>query len=163
MLCSCDAAAASRGVLPVTALQEAQPVDIIIYHNPACGTSRNVLGLIRNAGIEPEIIEYLQAPPGRATLEAVIARMQVPVRDLVRQKEALYAELALADADDAALVDAMLAHPVLINRPVVITERAARLCRPSETVLELLPLPQRGAFAKEDGQPVVDAAGRPIA
>ena len=111
---------------------------VTIWHNPACGTSRNVLGLIRNAGIEPAIVEYLRAPPDRATLKGVIARMQVPVRDLVRQKEALYAELALADADDAALVDAMLAHPVLINRPVVIMADAARLCRPSETVLELI-------------------------
>ena len=111
---------------------------VTIWHNPACGTSRNVLGLIRDAGIEPDVIEYLRSPPDRATLEATIARMQVPVRDLVRQKEALYTELALADADDAALVDAMLAHPVLINRPVVITAHAARLCRPSETVLELI-------------------------
>ncbi|UWX04574.1 arsenate reductase (glutaredoxin) [Pseudoxanthomonas sp. NC8] len=112
--------------------------EVTIWHNPACGTSRNVLALIRNAGIEPEIVEYLRSPPDRATLETVIARMGVPVRDLVRQKEALYTGLALADAGDAALLDAMLAHPVLINRPVVITTDAARLCRPSETVLELL-------------------------
>jgi len=135
---------------------------VTIWHNPACGTSRNVLGLIRNAGIEPQIVEYLRSPPDRATLEAAIARMQLPVRDVVRQKEALYAELGLAAADDAALLDAMLANPVLINRPIVFTESAARLCRPSELVLDILPLTQRGAFNKEDGQPLVDAAGRRV-
>ena len=133
---------------------------VTIWHNPACGTSRNVLALIRNAGIEPEVVEYLRTPPDRAALQAAIARLGIPVRELVRQKEALYAGLGLADADDAALLDAMLAHPVLINRPVVFTEAAARLCRPSEAVLDILPRPQRGAFAKEDGQPVVDADGR---
>lgn len=137
--------------------------DVVIWHNPRCGTSRNVLGLIRNAGIEPRVVEYLQDPPDRATLEAAIARMQVPVREVVRQKEALYAELGLADAGDAALLDAMLAHPVLINRPIVTTVLGTRLCRPSETVLEILPQPQRGAFAKEDGEPVVDATSRRIA
>ena len=111
---------------------------VTIWHNPACGTSRNVLGLIRDAGIEPAIVEYLHAPPDRATLEAAIARMGIPVRDLVRRKEALYTELGLDRADDAALLDAMLAHPLLINRPVVFTATAVRLCRPSETVLELL-------------------------
>ncbi|WP_372014223.1 arsenate reductase (glutaredoxin) [Pseudoxanthomonas sp. 10H] len=135
---------------------------VTIWHNPACGTSRNVLGLIRNAGIEPAIVEYLHAPPDRATLEAAITRMDIPLRDLVRRKEALYAELGLDHADDAALLDAMLAHPVLINRPVVFTGTAVRLCRPSETVLDILPLPQRGAFSKEDGQPLVDDAGRRI-
>ena len=133
---------------------------VTVWHNPACGTSRNVLGLIRNAGIEPEIVEYLRSPPDRATLEAAIARMGIPVRDLVRQKEALYRELGLDGADDAALLEAMLAHPVLINRPVVFTATAARLCRPSEQVLDILPSPQRGAFAKEDGEAVVDARGR---
>lgn len=136
--------------------------DITIWHNPRCGTSRNVLGLIRNAGIEPDIVDYLRSPPDRATLETAITRMGVPVRDLVRQKEALYAELGLADADDATLIEAMLAHPVLINRPVVGTPLGTRLCRPSELVLDILPQPQRGAFAKEDGEPVIDARGRRV-
>lgn len=136
--------------------------EVTIYHNPACGTSRNTLGLIRNAGIEPRVIEYLKTPPDRATLLAVIAAMQVPVRDVVRAKESLYTDLGLAEADDAALVDAMLAHPVLINRPIVVTARGTKLCRPSEAVLDILPQPQRGAFSKEDGQPVVDAAGNRI-
>ena len=137
--------------------------DVTIYHNPACGTSRNTLGLIRSAGIEPHVIEYLKAPPDRATLQGLIAAMQVPVRDAVRTKEALYAELGLADAGDASLIDAMLAHPVLINRPIVITALGTRLCRPSEEVLDILPQPQRGAFSKEDGEPVVDADGNRIA
>ncbi|MBO9715602.1 MAG: arsenate reductase (glutaredoxin) [Pseudoxanthomonas sp.] len=133
-----------------------------LWHNPRCGTSRNVLGLIRNAGIEPHIVDYLQSPPDRATLEAALARMQVPARELVRQKESLYAELGLGDADDAVLIEAMLAHPVLINRPVVSTPLGTRLCRPSERVLDILPRPQRGAFAKEDGEPVVDAQGQQL-
>ncbi|HEV7269919.1 arsenate reductase (glutaredoxin) [Pseudoxanthomonas sp.] len=136
--------------------------EVTIYHNPACGTSRNTLGLIRNGGIEPRVIEYLKTPPDRATLLALIAAMQVPVREVVRAKESLYADLGLAEADDAALVDAMLAHPVLINRPIVVTARGTKLCRPSEAVLDILPQPQRGAFSKEDGQPVVDAAGNRI-
>ena len=135
---------------------------VTIYHNPACGTSRNTLGLIRNGGIEPRVIEYLKTPPDRTTLLALIAAMQVPVREVVRAKESLYADLGLAEADDAALVDAMLAHPVLINRPIVVTARGTKLCRPSEAVLDILPQPQRGAFSKEDGQPVVDAAGNRI-
>jgi len=136
--------------------------NVTIYHNPACGTSRNTLGLTRNAGIEPQIIEYLRTPPDRATLLSLIAAMQVPVREVVRAKEALYSDLALADADDDALVDAMLAHPVLINRPIVVTPMGTTLCRPSERVLDILPRPQQGAFAKEDGEPVVDAAGNRI-
>ena len=136
--------------------------DVTIYHNPACGTSRNTLGLIRNAGIEPRVVEYLRTPPDRATLLALIAAMQVPVRDVVRTKEAIYADLGLAEASDAALVDAMLAHPVLINRPIVVTALGTKLCRPSEAVLDLLPQRQRGAFNKEDGEPVVDAAGNRI-
>ncbi len=136
--------------------------EVTIYHNPACGTSRNTLGLIRNAGIEPRVVEYLQTPPDRATLLALIAAMGVPVRDVVRTKEALYADLGLADASDAALVDAMLVHPVLINRPIVVTALGTKLCRPSEAVLDILPQPQRGAFNKEDGEPVVDAAGNRI-
>lgn len=136
--------------------------EVTIYHNPACGTSRNTLGLIRNAGIEPHVIEYLRTPPDRATLLALIAAMGVPVREVVRAKEPRYAELGLAEADDAALVEAMLAHPVLINRPIVVTARGTKLCRPSEAVLDILPQPQRGAFCKEDGQPMVDAAGNRI-
>ena len=137
--------------------------EVTIYHNPACGTSRNTLGLIRNAGIEPQVVEYLRTPPDRATLLSLIAAMGVSVRDVVRAKEPLYAELGLADADDAALIDAMLAHPVLINRPIVVTALGTKLCRPSEAVLDILPQPQRGAFSKEDGEPVVDAAGNRIA
>ena len=136
--------------------------EVTIYHNPACGTSRNTLVLIRNAGIEPQVIEYLRTPPDRATLLSLIAAMGVSVRDVVRAKEPLYAELGLADADDAALIDAMLAHPVLINRPIVVTALGTKLCRPSEAVLDILPQPQRGAFSKEDGEPVVDAAGNRI-
>lgn len=136
--------------------------EVTIYHNPACGTSRNTLGLIRNAGIEPQVVEYLRTPPDRATLLSLIAAMGVSVRDVVRAKEHLYAELGLADADDAALIDAMLAHPVLINRPIVVTALGTKLCRPSEAVLDILPQPQRGAFSKEDGEPVVDAAGNRI-
>ncbi|KRA42901.1 arsenate reductase (glutaredoxin) [Pseudoxanthomonas sp. Root630] len=137
--------------------------DVTIYHNPACGTSRNTLGLICNAGIEPQVVEYLQTPPDRATLLSLIAAMGVQVREVVRTKEALHAELGLAGADDAALIDAMLAHPVLINRPIVVTALGTKLCRPSEQVLDILPQRQRGAFTKEDGEPVVDAAGNRIA
>lgn len=136
--------------------------DVTIYHNPGCGTSRNTLGLIRNAGIEPQVIEYLQTPPDRTTLVSLIAAMGTPVREVVRTKEALYSELGLADADDAALIDAMLAHPALINRPIVVTALGTKLCRPSEAVLDILPQPQRGAFNKEDGEAVVDAAGNRI-
>ena len=130
--------------------------DVTIYHNPACGTSRNTLGLIRNAGIEPRVIEYLQTPPDRTTLLALIAAMQVPVRDVVRTKEALYADLGLTDASDATLVDAMLAHPVLINRPIVETPLGTKLCRPSEAVLEILPNRLPSPFTKEDGEVVRD-------
>ena len=135
--------------------------DITIYHNPKCGTSRNVLALIRNTGAEPEVIEYLQTPPTREKLLELITQMAVPVRDAMRRKEALYEELALDNPalGDDALVDAMLAHPVLINRPIVVTTLGTRLCRPSEAVLDILPLPQRAAFAKEDGEPVVNAQG----
>lgn len=139
--------------------------EVTIYHNPACGTSRNVLGLIRNAGIEPRVIEYLKTPPDRETLTALIARMGVPVREVVRAKEPIHAELGLDQpgVDDGTLIEAMLAHPVLINRPIVVTPDAVKLCRPSETVLDILPQPQRGAFCKEDGEPVVDAAGNRLA
>jgi arsenate reductase len=135
---------------------------VTIYHNPACGTSRNVLGLIRNAGLEPVVIAYLKTPPSREELRGLIARMGVPVRAVLREKGTPYAELGLDDETltDNALLDAMMAHPILINRPIVVTERAVRLCRPSETVLDILPTPQQGAFTKEDGQQVVDDAGR---
>ena len=133
---------------------------VTIYHNPACGTSRNVLELIRNSGEAPVVIEYLKTPPSRAELIELIARMGVPVRAVIRQKDTPYAELGLDNPalSDDALIDAMVAHPILINRPIVVTPRGVRLCRPSETVLDVMP-PQRGAFAKEDGEPVVDAAG----
>ncbi|WP_174502667.1 arsenate reductase (glutaredoxin) [Acidiphilium sp. C61] len=135
-------------------------MSVTIYHNPACGTSRNVLGLIRNAGIEPIVIEYLKTPPGREQLRDLITRMGVPTRAILREKGTPYAELGLDDdkLTDDALLDAMMAHPILINRPIVVTDNAVRLCRPSETVLDILPAPQRGAFVKEDGQQVIDNA-----
>jgi arsenate reductase len=139
-------------------------VDIVIYHNPECGTSRNALGLIRNAGIEPHVIEYLKTPPARALLVALIDRAGVKPRDLLREKGTPYAEMGLNDTSlsDDALVDAMLAHPILINRPLVVSPLGVKLCRPSETVLDLLPSGQLGAFAKEDGEQVVDASGRRV-
>lgn len=135
--------------------------DITIYHNPQCGTSRNVLALIRNTGAEPAVIDYLKTPPTRDKLRELIVQMAIPVRDMMRRKEKIYAELTLDDPTlgDDALVDAMLAHPILINRPIVVTRLATRLCRPSEAVLDILPLPQRAAFAKEDGEPIVNALG----
>jgi arsenate reductase len=135
---------------------------VTIYHNPACGTSRNVLGLIRNAGIEPEVIEYLKTPPSRERLADLIARMGVPVRAVLREKGTPYQELGLDNPalSDAQFLDAMLAHPILINRPIVVTPLGVKLCRPSEAVLDLLPQPQQGAFTKEDGEAVVDAQGR---
>ncbi|EZP81807.1 Arsenate reductase [Novosphingobium resinovorum] len=135
--------------------------DIIIYHNPECGTSRNALALIRNAGIEPHVIEYLKTPPSRALLVQLIERAGITPRDLLREKGTPYAQLGLGDASmsDAALIDAMMAHPILINRPLVVSPLGAKLCRPSEVVLDLLPAPQQGAFVKEDGQQVVDATG----
>jgi arsenate reductase len=138
-------------------------MDVVIYHNPGCGTSRNTLAMIRNAGIEPRIVEYLQAPPTRATLVALIARIGIPVRGLLREKEPVCADLGLGDpgVPDDRLLDAMLAHPILINRPIVVTPLGARLCRPSEAVLDLLP-PQRGAFVKEDGERVIDEQGRRV-
>lgn len=135
---------------------------VTIYHNPDCGTSRNTLAMIRNAGVEPDVIEYLKTPPDRATLIDLIARMGVPVRAVIREKGTPYAELGLDNPalTDAQLVDAMLAHPILINRPIVVTERGVRLCRPSEAVLDILPDAQKGAFTKEDGEVVVDAGGK---
>lgn len=137
---------------------------VTIYHNPQCGTSRNTLALIRNAGIEPEVIEYLKTPPTREKLRELVARMAVPVREVIREKEAVYKELGLDDPalTDETLIDAMLAHPILINRPIVVTPLATRLCRPSEAVLDILPLPQRGAFAKEDGEQVVNERGERV-
>jgi arsenate reductase (glutaredoxin) len=139
-------------------------MDVVIYHNPACGTSRNTLALIRNAGVEPHVIEYLKTPPSRAMLHQLIARMDVPVRAVIRDKGTPFAELGLGDPAlaDEQLIDAMLAHPILINRPIVVTPRGVRLCRPSEEVIDLLP-PQQGQFVKEDGERVVDEHGRRVA
>ena len=138
--------------------------DIIIYHNPDCGTSRNTLGLIRNAGIEPHVVEYLKTPPSRALLEQLIARAGVTPRELLREKGTPFAELGLGDEslEDSALIDAMMAHPVLINRPLVVSPLGVKLCRPSEAVLDILPAGQFGAFAKEDGEQVVDADGHRV-
>ncbi|WGS52250.1 arsenate reductase (glutaredoxin) [Paraburkholderia sp. D15] len=139
-------------------------MNVTIYHNPDCGTSRNTLAMIRNAGIEPDIIEYLKHPPTRDTLEQLIERAGLSTRDLLREKGTPYAELGLGDPSlsDAQLLDAMLAHPILINRPIVVTPLGVRLCRPSERVLDLLPAGQQGAFAKEDGEQVIDQAGRRV-
>ena len=138
--------------------------DITIYHNPACGTSRNTLALIRNSGAEPRVIEYLKNPPTREQLQTLIAASGLSARDIMRSKESLFGELGLADParTDAELIDAMLAHPILINRPIVVTPLGTRLCRPSEAVLDLLPQPQQGAFSKEDGEAVIDAQGQRV-
>ena len=135
--------------------------DIIIYHNPDCGTSRNTLAMIRNAGIEPHVVEYLKTPPSRPMLVQLIDRAGISPRDLVREKGTPFTELGLGDEsiDDDALIDAMMAHPILINRPLVVSPLGVKLCRPSEAVLDLLAARQRGAFAKEDGEQVVDDAG----
>ncbi|MBL3685239.1 arsenate reductase (glutaredoxin) (plasmid) [Sinorhizobium meliloti] len=140
------------------------PIDIVIYHNPDCGTSRNTLAMIRNAGIEPHVVEYLKTPPSRRLLEQLVVRMSIPVRELVREKGTPYEELGLGDPalTDDQLIDAMMQHPILINRPIVVSPLGVRLCRPSEVVLEILPQEQKGAFAKEDGQIVVDASGRRV-
>ncbi len=137
---------------------------VTIYHNPQCGTSRNTLALIRNSGIEPEVIEYLKTPPSRETLKEIAQATGAPLRELIRSKEPQYQELGLDDhsKSDEQLLDAMLAHPVLINRPIVITEMGTRLCRPSEQVLDILPQPQRGPFTKEDGEVVIDATGKRV-
>jgi len=137
-------------------------MDVLIYHNPACGTSRNVLALIRHAGIEPTIVEYLKTPPDRARLIALAHAMGCSPREMLRQKGTPYAELGLDDPSlsDDAILDAMLAHPILIQRPIVVTPKGTRLCRPSETVLDLLPEEPMGAFRKEDGALVIDAEGR---
>jgi arsenate reductase len=149
---------------PSGAIENSAGVHVTIYHNPACGTSRNTLALIRNAGIEPTVIEYLKTPPDRTTLESLIARMKMLPRALLREKGTPYAELRLGEPHwtDAQLIGQMLEHPILINRPIVVTPWGARLCRPSEAVLEILPLPQAGPFSKEDGEPLIDAEGRRI-
>ena len=137
---------------------------ITILHNPACGTSRNTLALIRNSGAEPAIVEYLKTPPTRAELVALVAAIGLPVRDVMRRKEAHYAELELDEPEwsDDQLIDTILQHPILLERPIVVTSMGTRLCRPSEVVLDILPSPQRGAFSKEDGEAVVDAQGRRV-
>jgi arsenate reductase len=141
------------------------PPSITIYHNPACGTSRNTLALIRNAGVEPTVIEYLKTPPDRVTLESLITRMGMRPRDLLREKGTPYAELHLGDRalTHAQLIEYMLKFPILINRPIVVTPWGVKLCRPSEAVLDILPLPQKGPFAKEDGEPLIDSEGRRVA
>jgi arsenate reductase (glutaredoxin) len=140
------------------------PMDVILYHNPRCGTSRNTLGLIRNAGIEPHIIEYLKTPPTRVLVRQLAARMEVPLLALLRDKEPIFRELGLKDKtlSDEALLDALEAHPILLNRPIVVTPKGVKLCRPSELVIELLP-PQQGEFFKEDGERIVDERGRRVA
>lgn len=139
-------------------------MDVIIYHNPACGTSRNTLALIRHLGIEPHVIEYLKTPPSRALVEDMVARMGVPLRDVLREKGTPFAELGLGDPalDDDRLLDALEAHPVLLNRPIVVTPRGVRLCRPSEAVLDLLPEEGLKPFVKEDGEVVIDPDGRRV-
>jgi len=139
-------------------------MDVVIYHNPACETSRNTLAMIRNAGVEPHIVEYLKSPPTRLLLTHMLARAGLTVRQILREKGAPYHDLGLGDPSlsDEALLDAIGAHPILMNRPIVVTPKAVRLCRPSEAVLDLLP-PQHGQFIKEDGERVVDDQGRRVA
>ncbi len=139
-------------------------MDVIIYHNPDCGTSRNTLAMILNAGVEPHVVEYLKTPPSRTMVTQLVRRMGISVRALLREKGTPYAELGLGNATltDDQLLDAMMAHPILINRPIVVSPKGVRLCRPSEDVLDLLP-PQQGEFIKEDGERVVDEHGRRVA
>ena len=139
-------------------------MNVTIYHNPKCGTSRNTLALIRNAGIEPQVIDYISATPTREALAAMIAQAGLTVREAMRAKESVCAELGLDDpaVGDDALLDAMVNHPILINRPFVVTPVGTRLCRPSELVLDILPLPQQGAFSKEDGEAVIGADGQRV-
>lgn len=143
---------------------EQPATDVVIYHNPECGTSRNTLALIRNAGVEPHIVEYLKSPPSRAMLAQLIRRAGLSPRELLREKGTPFQELGLDNPalPDDALLDAMMAHPILINRPLVVTPWGVALCRPSEKLLDILPLDQRGPFAKEDGEPVIDARGLAI-
>ena len=139
-------------------------MSITIYHNPNCGTSRNVLALIRNSGVEPEVVEYLKTPPGSDKLLELVAQLGIPVRELLRQKGTPYDELQLDNPalSDDELIDAMVAHPILMNRPIVVTPLGTRLCRPSEAVLDLLPQAQQGAFSKEDGEQLVNAQGERV-
>jgi len=137
---------------------------ITIYHNPACGTSRNTLAMIRNSGEEPQVVEYLKTPPSRQTLKQLVAALGLPVREVLRRKGTPYDELKLDDPtwSDEQLLDFVVQHPILLNRPIVVTPLGTRLCRPSEAVLDILPSPQRGAFTKEDGEAVIDAQGRRV-
>jgi arsenate reductase (glutaredoxin) len=139
-------------------------MSIIIYHNPACGTSRNTLAMIRESGEEPEVIEYLKTPPSRERLKELIAAMGIPARALLREKGTPYRDLDLSNPkwSDDELIDFMIAHPILINRPIVATPKGVRLCRPSELVLEILPNPSIGAFTKEDGEVVKATGERPV-
>ena len=140
-------------------------MDIIIYHNPACGTSRNALELIRHVGIEPHVVEYLKTPPSRAMVAWLAERTGTPLRDLLREKGTPFAELGLETPDltDEQLLDAIEAHPILLNRPIVVSPLGVRLCRPSEAVLDLLPVENLKPFTKEDGEVVIDADGRRVA
>jgi arsenate reductase len=139
-------------------------MSIVIYHNPACGTSRNTLAMIRESGEEPEVIEYLKTPPSRQRLKELIAAMGIPARALLREKGTPYRDLDLSNPkwSDDELIDFMIAHPILINRPIVATPKGVRLCRPSELVLEILPNPSIGAFTKEDGEVVKATGERPV-
>ncbi|WP_267358890.1 MULTISPECIES: arsenate reductase (glutaredoxin) [unclassified Methylobacterium] len=141
-----------------------EPFDVVIYHNPECGTSRNTLAMIRNAGIEPHVVEYLKTPPNRVLVKQLLARAGLSVRDVLREKGTPFAELGLSDPalTDEQLLDAIEAHPILLNRPLVVSTKGVRLCRPSEAVLDLLPV-QQGEFVKEDGERVVDEHGRRVA
>ncbi|MGF3027395.1 arsenate reductase (glutaredoxin) [Methylobacterium aquaticum] len=142
----------------------AEPIDVVVYHNPACGTSRNTLAMIRNAGIEPHVVEYLKTPPTRTMIRDLAKRAGLSIRDLLREKGTPYAEIGLSDPtlDDEALLDAIAEHPILLNRLIVVSPQGVCLCRPSEAVLDLLPA-QHGEFVKEDGERVVDEHGRRVA
>lgn len=139
-------------------------MDVVIYHNPACGTSRNTLALIRHVGIEPHVIEYLKTPPSRAMIQSLVERMGAPLRSLLREKGTPFAELGLDEPGltDEHLMDAIEAHPVLLNRPIVVSPLGVKLCRPSEAVLDLLPTEGLKPFVKEDGEVVIDAEGRRV-
>ena len=139
-------------------------MDIVIYHNPACGTSRNALELVRHLGIEPHVVEYLKTPPSRAMVAWLAGRTGAPLRDLLREKGTLFAELGLENPDltDEQLLDAIEAHPILLNRPIVVSPLGVGLCRPSEAVLDLLPADDLKPFTKEDGEVVIDAAGQRV-
>lgn len=145
-------------------MTDPRSTDVVIYHNPACGTSRNTLALIRNAGVEPHVVAYLERPPSRELLLRLLARMGMTVRAVLREAGTPFAELGLGrpELSEAELLDAVERHPILINRPIVVTPWGVRLCRPSEVVLDILPLPQRGPFSKEDGQLVIDAEGKRV-